>query len=85
MPQSLSSMRIKRLNSLLTVLNSNPYIVLEELLEKIKYPSARALGRDLQFLRKAFNVKITYSRHFHAYHLENTGDFILRTAPSKEE
>ena len=55
MPQSLSSTRIKRLNSLLTVLSRNSYITLEELLEKIKYPSVCALGRDLQFLRKAFN------------------------------
>ena len=85
MPQSLSSTRIKRLNSLLTVLSHNSYITLEELLEKIKYPSIRALGRDLQFLRKAFNVKITYSRHFHAYHLEDTGYFVLRTASEKEE
>jgi predicted DNA-binding transcriptional regulator YafY len=85
MPQSLSSMRIKRLNSLLTVLSNDSYITLEELLEKVKYPSARALGRDLQFLRKAFNVKITYSRHFHAYHLIHTGDFVLRTLSSKEE
>ena len=85
MPQSLSSTRIKRLNSLLTVLSRNSYITLEELLEKIKYPSVCALGRDLQFLRKAFNVKITYSRHFHAYHLEHTGDFVLRTASEKEE
>ena len=85
MPKSLSSTRIVRLNHLLAILRDNEYLKVEEILEKIKYPSARSFGRDLEFLRKAFNVKITYSRHFHAYHLENTGDFILRTAPSKEE
>lgn len=83
MPQSLSSIRIKRLNSLLQVLSKSEYVSLEEILKTVNYTSARALGRDLQFLRKAFNVKITYSRHFQAYHLENTGDFIMIIVPEK--
>ena len=84
MPQSLSSIRIRRLNSLLTILRSNSFVTLEEILTKVNYPSARSLGRDLQFLRKAFNVKISYSRRVHAYHLENTGDFLMIIDPEKE-
>ena len=83
MPQSLSSVRIKRLNSLLRVLSSSEYVTLEEILNTVNYPSARALGRDIEFLRKSFNVKISYSRHFHAYRLENTGDFLMIIAPEK--
>ena len=85
MPKSLSSTRIVRLNHLLAILRDNEYLKVEEILEKIKYPSARSFGRDLEFLRKAFNVKITYSRHFHAYHLVNTGDFLMIISPEREE
>ena len=35
------------------------------------------LQGDIHFLRKAFNVKIVYSRREHGYRLENTGDFAL--------
>lgn len=85
MPKSLSSTRIVRLNRLLAILRDNEYLKVEEILEKIKYQSARSFGRDLEFLRKAFNVKITYSRHFHAYHLVNTGDFLMIISPEREE
>lgn len=68
---------------LLRILSSSEYVTLEIILKTVNYPSARSLGRDIEFLRKSFNVKISYSRHFHAYHLENTGDFLMIINPEK--
>lgn len=83
MAQSLSSTRIVRLNRLLAALRDNEYISVDDIISQIKYPSKKAFARDLKFLRRAFNVKVTYSRHFHAYHLKDSGDFLLIVSPER--
>ena len=77
MALSMSDERIKRLNRLLVLLRDKPHTGSDELMKDGKYPSSKALQGDIHFLRKAFNVKIVYSRREHGYRLENTGDFAL--------
>ena len=77
MAKDVSSTRIKRLNALLRVLRSKPYLKRDELIEHVKYLAHRTLESDLCFLRRGFNAKITYSRREYAYHLEHEGDFAL--------
>ena len=77
MSKSISSERIKRLNSLLKALKSSEYITREELLTQCDYVSSRTLESDLRFLRRAFGTKIHYSRSKMAYILESSGEFVL--------
>ena len=84
MAQSLSSMRIIRLNRLLGLLREKPHIGPDVLMAKCPYPSIKAIQQDIRFLRRAFKAKIAYSRHAHGYRLEDTGDFLLLLKPEHE-
>ncbi len=77
MSKSTSSLRIERLNHLLCVLKSGQYISRSSLMTECAYVSARTLESDLRFLRETFGVKIRFSRKNMAYHLEDTGKYIL--------
>ncbi len=81
MPQSLTATRIIRLNNLLRLLRENEYIKPDELMKSAKYSSRIPLENDLKLLRRSFHAKISYSRRFHAYHLEDCGDFLLLLKP----
>lgn len=77
MSKSMSSSRIERLNHLLGVLKSKDYISREALIAECAYMSGRTLESDLRFLRGAFGAKIRFSRRSMAYHLEDSGKYIL--------
>ncbi|MBQ7219417.1 MAG: hypothetical protein IJS28_00385 [Synergistaceae bacterium] len=77
MARSISSERIKRLNSLLKVMRECGYVSRDELIEKCGYVSSRTLESDIRFMKEAFGAKIHYSRSRKGYVLENTGEFIL--------
>ncbi len=73
----MSSLRIERLNHLLHVLKSNEYIPRKTLIAECAYVSARTLESDLRFLRNSFGAKIRFSRKNMAYHIEDSGKYIL--------
>lgn len=77
MPKSTSSVRIARLNRLLTALRDKPGIGRDELISGVEYTSSRTLERDLSFLREAFNVRIVYLRSQGGYCLEDAGQFVM--------
>lgn len=80
MSKSMSSLRIERLNRLLGVLKSEDYISREALMIECAYVSGRTLESDIRFLRESFGAKIRFSRRNMAYHLEDTGKYILAGA-----
>ncbi len=77
MSKMMSSMRIERLNMLLEVLRSKPYISRGNLISECGYQSERTLESDLRFLKRSFGVKIRYSRSREGYLLLSGGKYIL--------
>lgn len=77
MPKSISSLRIARMNRLLTTLRDRPGIGRSELLTTVEYTSPRTLERDICFLRDEFGVKIVYHRSQGGYCLKDVGEFVM--------
>ena len=75
--KSMSSVRIKRLNTLLKTLRDNSYITRQDLMKQCGYISGRTLESDLRFMRQSFGAKIHFSRSMMGYVLESIGDFVL--------
>ena len=77
MLKSTSSVRIARLNRLLTTLRDKPGIGRSELISRVEYTLPRTLERDMRFLRDEFGVRISYLRSRGGYCLESSGQFVM--------
>jgi predicted DNA-binding transcriptional regulator YafY len=76
MPKDLSSIRIARLNDLVSELSTHGCLPRKELMARLEYTQGRTLERDLAYLRDQYGVEIEYDRHKGAYRLRGTGRFV---------
>ena len=76
MPKYISQPRIKRINSLMSLLSHGPVEKII-LIKGLGYPNISAFEYDLAYLRKEFNADISYDRRTKSYCIKND-----RGAPS---
>jgi len=66
MPKYISQPRIKRINSLMSLLSHGPVEKII-LIKGLGYPNISAFEYDLAYLRKEFNSEIIYDRRTKSY------------------
>ena len=84
MPRDLSSVRLARLNNLLRALASAS-IVTRELIEMLGNHTGRTLERDLDYLRRHFEARISWDPRRKGYILNSPGTFVMRLTLSERE
>jgi predicted DNA-binding transcriptional regulator YafY len=85
LPRDLSSARLARLNALLQLLASTPFLSKERLFEKLDYSTNRTFERDLAYLRNEFDAQIRWDPGYKGYVLENSGTFVMHLDLSGSE
>ncbi|MDO4987637.1 MAG: hypothetical protein Q4E17_01200 [Synergistes sp.] len=77
MSMDLGSVRLARLNKLMTVFLAYQYIPRNDLMDMVNIVSVRMLQRDISYLKEEFNVNIEYDFKHRAYKCTNPGHFVL--------
>lgn len=85
MPKDISSIRMERMNELMSLLSDGRGYTKSELMARFEYASARTLERDLEFLRYRFNADIRNEPPNHRYKCYDCGQFMLRTVLTRDE
>jgi len=85
MPKDISSIRMERLNELMSLLSDGRGYSKSELIQRFEYASARTLERDLEFMRYRFNADIRNEPPNHKYKCYDCGQFMLRTVLTRDE
>jgi len=85
MPRDLSSVRLARLNNLLRALASASIVTRAELIEMLGNHTGRTLERDLDYLRRHFEARISWDPRRKGYILNSPGTFVMRLTLSERE
>jgi predicted DNA-binding transcriptional regulator YafY len=85
LPKDFTSIRIERLNRIMTLLCERRPVSKERLMEEGEYACPRTLERDLKFLEDGYGVSLEYLRSKGGYLLRGQGRFLLQMGLSEGE